>query len=175
VSLRVAEVCSAADADLVLKLLERIDLQNVAPWFEQPHVRRWWDSGTGEIASHLLEPHVAAYLIRDRGQPVGYLQLYHANPDDFWQAHTLPVETFGLDLFLGPPDALGRGLGVRAIRLALDHLRRQPGVARIQIDPSPDNERAIGTFARCGFRLAGTIETPDGPAAYMILDPREVR
>jgi RimJ/RimL family protein N-acetyltransferase len=178
VSLRVPTILSPADPGLALTLLEPADLPILGTWFRQSHVRRWWDApdaGVDEIAEHLGEDNVAPYMIRDEGRPIGYLQLYHANPDAFWQAHRLPVETFGLDLFLGEPDALARGLGTRSIRLALGHLRRQPGVARIQIDPSPDNERAIGAYARCGFQPAGMLDTPDGPAAYMIIDIEKER
>jgi aminoglycoside 6'-N-acetyltransferase len=172
-SLKVPSVRASFEADLALQAVSEAHLPLIRAWLETPPVARWWsppDEAIAEIEGHATAAHIAPFLILEVGRPIGYLQVYHANPDPFWQAHALPVETFGLDLFLGEADALGRGLGTRAIRLALAHLRKQPNVARIQIDPSPDNEIAIRAYAKCGFRPQGTIDTPDGPAAYMILE-----
>ena len=51
------------------------------------------------------------------------------------------------------------------------HLGSLPDAARLHIDPDPDNEAAIRTYEKAGFRRAGEIETPDGRCLYMILEP----
>ncbi len=172
---RPPRIGSDDDPGLVLSALAETDLPLLRRWFAEAHIARVWsppDEAVAEIASHLSREHVAPYLIVEAGRPVGYLHLYHANPDGFWAAHDLPRETYGLDLFIGPPDLIGRGLGSRAIRLAVRHLSSLPDAARLHIDPSPDNTAAIHVNGKAGFVPTGEIETPDGRSLYMILDPK---
>ncbi len=174
-TLRVSRIGSPDEPGLVLSALAENDLPTIRRWLAEPHIARVWatpEEGVAKIASHLSQAHVAPYLIVEDEQPVGYLQLYLANPDEFWSAHDLPRETYGLDLFIGPPQLVGRGLGTRAIRLAVRHLWALPDAARLHIDPSPDNAAAIHAYGKAGFVPVGEIETPDGRSLYMILDPR---
>lgn len=160
---------------LSLVALTEADLPLIHRWLGQLHLAHVWnppDEGIAEIASHLARTHVAPYLIRNGTQPVGYLQTYHANPDEFWAAHDLPRETYGLDLFIGPAELIGRGLGSRAVGLAVRHLASLPDAARLHIDPDPGNLAAIRTYEKVGFRCSGEIETPDGRCLYMILEPK---
>ncbi len=174
-SFRPPRIASVDDPGLALSALSESDLPLLRRWFAEPHIADVWsrpEEGAAEVASHVSREHVAPYLIVEAGQAVGYLQLYHANPDEFWAAHDLPRETYGLDLFIGPPDLIGRGIGTRAIRLAVGHLSSLPDVARLHIDPSLDNAAAIHVYRKAGFVPAGEIETPDGRSLYMILDPK---
>ena len=147
----------------------------ISRWLAAPHVARWWGEPEGELAKirhHLTAPGIAPYLIQEAGRPVGYLQVYRADPGrGFWKGHPLPKETFGFDLFLGEADAVGRGLGTRAIGLAVAHLLAQPGARRVHVDPSPDNAAAIRAYIKAGFVRLSDIVMPGGPAAYMILEP----
>ena len=174
-SFRPPRIASHDDPGLALSALSEGDLPLLRRWFAEPHVARFWspaEEGVAEIASHFARDHVAPYLIVEGGCPAGYLQLYHANPDEFWAGHDLPRETYGFDLFIGPPELVGRGIGSRAIRLAVRHLSSLPDAARLHIDPSPDNAAAIHVYGKAGFVPAGEIETPDGRSLYMILDPK---
>lgn len=167
-------IASADDPALALQTLTERDLPRIRGWLEQPHVRRVWsspDEGMASIVVHMADALVAPYLIVESGRPVGYLQIYHANPDAFWAARNLPRETYGLDLFIGPPELIGRGLGTRVVRLAVGHLSALPDAARLHIDPAPDNAAAIRVYEKAGFRRAGEIDTPDGRSVYMILEP----
>jgi RimJ/RimL family protein N-acetyltransferase len=40
-------------------------------------------------------------------------------------------------------------------------------VTRIQVDPKPDNPRAIRCYEKAGFRAVREIDTPDGRALLM--------
>ena len=46
---------------------------------------------------------------------------------------------------------------------------KDPRVKEIRVDPHPDNLRAIGCYAKVGFKKIGAITTPDGPAIMMTL------
>lgn len=162
------------DPGVALEALTRDALPRIDRWLRQPHVARWWDDppevALRHVAAHIDSAEVAPFLALADGRPIGYLQVYHANPDPFWSGHDLPRETFGLDLFIGEAAALGHGWGPRFIDLALRRLFAVPEVARVQIDPAPENAAAIRAYEKSGFRKARAIDTPDGRALYMIVE-----
>lgn len=174
-SFRLPRIVSDEDPALALEALQTGDLPQIRAWLAQPHLTRVWnppDEATASIAGHMAEPHIAPYPIVEAGRPIGYLQIYHANPDEFWAAHELPRETYGFDLFIGIPGLLRQGRGLRAVRLAVRHLSALPDAVRIHIDPSPDNAAPIRVCEKAGFRRIGEIDTPDGRCLYMIIEPR---
>lgn len=175
-SFRLARIVSKDDPTLALEALKESDLPQIRRWLAQPHLAYVWnppDEGVASIAAYMTEPHIASYLIVEASRPIGYLQVYHANPDEFWAAQSLPRETYGLDLFIGVPELLGRRRGSRAVRLAVRHLSALPNAARLHTDPSPDNAAAIRVYEKAGFRKVREIDTPDGRSLYMILEPRQ--
>jgi aminoglycoside 6'-N-acetyltransferase len=159
--------------DVALRALALGDLRVVMRWLVLPHVAAHWDSpqaAMGQIGASLESPDVSPFMIVAAGKPTGYLQIYAATDDPFWRGHDLPRETFGIDLFIGDPEALRRGYGSACLKLAAAHLLDIPGVARVQGDPDPKNEAALRAFAKAGFQRRDTITTPDGPAVYMVME-----
>ena len=73
--------------------------------------------------------------------------------------------------FLAGAARLGQGLGTQMVRLLVSELFADPRVTRVQVDPSPDNARAIRCYEKAGFRRVRQIVTPDGPALLMHCDP----
>lgn len=65
-----------------------------------------------------------------------------------------------------PRDLDGRGLGAEALRTVLRHLFDERGHHRATIDPAVENERAIRSYERVGFRPVGVVRraerAPDG-------------
>ena len=45
-----------------------------------------------------------------------------------------------------------------------------PEVARVQIDPDPENAAAIRAYEKAGFRGTALLETPDGICRYMVIE-----
>lgn len=164
--------------DVALRALALGDLPQLSRWLAQPHVSARWDAphiALAEIVAGMDAPDVSPFVIVAKGRPVGYLQIYAATGDPFWAAHDLPPGTFGLDLFVGAPDALRRGHGSACLALATAYLFDLPDVARVQGDPSPDNPASLRTFAKAGFENHGAITTSDGPAVYMAIDRSTAR
>lgn len=167
-------IADAAEPALSLTALRPENLALIEAWLQVPHVRRWYgislETELAEIAAHMGPGPVSPFLMREHGHPIGYLQIYHANEDEFWNDHDLPRETFGIDLMIGKADAIGRGLGPAAIKLATRRLFQWPRVRRIHIDPDPANGSAVRAYEKAGFRPVAEITTPDGPALYMMIE-----
>ncbi|BCW87842.1 Aminoglycoside N(6')-acetyltransferase type 1 [Alphaproteobacteria bacterium SO-S41] len=162
-----AHVLDAGEG-LILRPLEHADMPAVRAMFDDPEVARWWTSPPAEIADIIDEPTVWPYLALLAGAPVGYVQIYHANPEPFWRAFGVPTETFGLDMFL---TRRGEGIGTRLTRAAVLHVWALSEVARIQIDPDPANPRAIRAYEKAGFTARGAMPGYDGdPMLYMTIE-----
>lgn len=155
--------------------LRREDLPLLHEWLNRPHVADQWDGPRtlDEVIAD-YEPDLAAtavsyYIAHHDGKPVGYIQSYHVmSHPDFWPAERDPG-AHGVDLFLAHADQLGRGLGTAMLAAFTAKLFSDPTVTRIQIDPSPDNARAIRSYEKAGFVGQGVVDTPDGPALLMVL------
>jgi len=157
-----------AGGGLLLRPLAAGDLGAIAAMLADPEIARWYDSDVGEIESLLGHPFVTPFLAVLDGAPAGYLQAYHANRDDFWPDFGVPAETFGLDMFLA---RRGEGLGVRLARAMAAHLFGMERVVRVQIDPDPDNRRAVRAYEKAGFVPRGIMPGYDGATMhYMTID-----
>lgn len=139
-----------------------------------PEVADWYDDDpiadqVAELAEHIESDCVSPFLVALDGKPIGYVQAYHANREDFWTAFGVPRETFGLDMFLA--EARGRGLGSRLTCAMTGRLFEMDGVVRVQIDPDPANARAIRAYEKAGFRRVGVFPGyyPGEEMLYMIV------
>lgn len=154
------------------------DLPMLAEWLARPHVAEWWDDAPTaaeieeEFGPMIADPTmVQPYVILLDGVPSGYIQSYVAmGAGDGWWEDERDPGTRGIDQFLADPALLGRGVGTRVLRAFVDQLFDDPAVTRVQVDPAPENGRAIRCYEKARFRRVGLVETPDGPAVYMLRD-----
>lgn len=129
------------------------DLALLDGWLRQPHVSRWWGDPQRSLdAAAAHRPDSAALIVVD-GRPLGYLcwqtpsraELEEAGLDD------LPADLIDIDIMLGEPAALGRGVGPAALRQLLDRLRAC-GVGLVGLAAARANTRAVRAYAKAGFR-----------------------
>lgn len=153
------------------------DLDLLQQWLERPHVAAWWPppASRSELEGEffpLTRPDGSekGYLAWLGDRPIGYIQRYNAMlaGDGWWVEETDPG-VHGIDQFLAHPEDLGKGLGTAMIAAFVDQLFQDPSVTRIQVDPRPDNARAIRCYSKVGFQPLGPIHTPDGEALLMSL------
>src|SRR5207244_3999544 len=88
----------------------------------------------------------AAGIIEADGQPIGYIQCYPwaAYPED---GDALGIRfddhAWGLDVFIGEPSRVGRGIGPMAIDLLCRHLFAQRGATSVELVAAQANARAL--------------------------------
>ena len=152
--------------ELVLRPSTDDDLDLLARWFAQPEVFRWWGGrplSRADVAAKYTGrrcPRVESFIIEFAGTPAGYIQYHVEGPG---QA--------GLDMML-LPEFRGRGLGPRAARILVAHLRFARGWTDITVDPAQDNPRAIRGWEKAGFSMEREWpDHPDGPALLMRFTP----
>ncbi len=161
-------------------LAERIGFIPVTPehypllgaWLDAPHMREWWGEPEQELGfiRDMVEGRdtTRPFLITLDGAPVGYIQVWFLGHyqnenwvrDNPWLAE-FPAETVGVDLSIGDPDYLSKGIGPAALAAFVRRLREE-GHETIIIDPDPANRRAMRAYEKAGFRpvphLAGRTD-----------------
>jgi aminoglycoside 6'-N-acetyltransferase len=142
-------------AEITLHRVTDADLPLLHRWLAEPHVRAWWGDPDEEIA--LIREGEASgesegYVAHEAGEPVAYLQSWRptAHDEEEWFA-TVPHDAVGIDMFVGPPERIGRGVGPRVLRAFARHLVAR-GATRLIIDPDAANTRAVRAYAKAGFR-----------------------
>jgi aminoglycoside 6'-N-acetyltransferase len=142
---------------VVLRPATRQDAPLLRRWDEQPHVIAsdpnddWqWESELAEIADW-REPLIAEV----DGRPIGFLDVIDParEPSRYWG--DVPPGLRAIDIWIGEPDALGRGYGTEMMRQALARCFAAPEVTAVMIDPLAGNARAIRFYQRLGFVPVG--------------------
>lgn len=151
---------------LVLRPSAEDDLDRLAQWFADSEVFRWW--GGRPLSRDVVAakytgrqcPRVESYIIEFEARPIGYIQYHLEGPG-----------RAGLDMML-LPGFRDRGLGPRAARVMVAHLRLAFGWTDITVDPAQDNPRAIRAWEKAGFLIEREwSDHPDGAALLMRLAP----
>ena len=156
--------------------LRREDLPMIHAWLNRPHVAEWWDDRLsleqviedfGPMADGTDS--TRGYIVCLGDEEIGFLQCYvvAGSGGGFWSDEVDPGAR-GTDQFLAREDLLGKGLGTAMLRAFVDQLFEDPSITKVQVDPSPSNERAIRAYRKAGFEPGPVVETPDGPARLMV-------
>jgi aminoglycoside 6'-N-acetyltransferase len=143
---------------LTLRPFDPADLPALLRLVNDPAVAAWW--GTYDAAAlldELTDDSMTVWTIVVDGAPAGVVETTEELDPDYRHV--------SLDIFLSA-DLHGRGLGADALRTVLRHLFAECGHHRATIDPAVENERAIRSYERVGFRPVGVMRAaeraPDG-------------
>jgi aminoglycoside 6'-N-acetyltransferase len=138
--------------------LARADLPLVDRWLHTDHVRHWWPPYP-DLEAHYGpalagEEPIRVDLVLEDGHAVGLIQSYLVVDYPEWdELVRVGAGVAGIDLLLGEPDAVGRGLGPRVLaaytsRVVFDDPAVQACVAGVDVR----NERSLRAFAKAGFQ-----------------------
>lgn len=142
-----------------LRPVQPQDAQRLTEILATPEVARWWPGfDAARVDSDLINAtDTKVFAVEADGQVVGSIQYVEEPSVEYRHA--------SIDVFLDPAWH-GKGLGTDAVRTLARHLVHDRGHHRLAIDPAADNERAIRTYRRVGFREVGVMRRyergPDG-------------
>jgi aminoglycoside 6'-N-acetyltransferase len=158
---RDGEVVPTLQGDIVtlrpIRLDDRAALLEV---LRDPSVVAVWDTHGPEVSTDQLlagDDGWTAWAIEVDGEFAGSIQAAEEQDPDYRHA--------GIDIFIHSRFQ-GRGVGTDAVRTLARYLLEIRGHHRLTIDPAADNERAIRTYEKVGFRPVGVLRQyqrgPDG-------------
>jgi aminoglycoside 6'-N-acetyltransferase len=128
------------------------DAEALTAILAEPEVARWWPHYDADrVRAELIDARdTAVFAIEVDGEEhlVGAVLYVEEPSPDYRHA--------SIDVFLHP-DWHGKGLGTDAVRTLAKHLIHDRGHHRLAIDPAADNEKAIRTYKRVGFREVGIM------------------
>ena len=153
-------------------------------WLSTPEARQWWGEPEEEIRL-ILEGEASGesrgfIAVHEAHGPFAYIQCWdcalvppHLVAEEPWVADQAPG-TLGVDITIGVPDLIGRGLGSQAVRAFCDRLFAQ-GAPRLLIDPDAANGRAVRAYEKAGFTRFNEYTAPDGSVTLLMerLPPKE--
>lgn len=154
-------------------------------WMNEPHMKEWWGNPEEELGfiRDMVEGRdtTRPFLIILDEVPIGYIQYWfighHQNEqwiaDNPW-LKDLPSETIGVDLSIGHPDKLSKGIGSKALSAFVAALRKD-GYGTIIIDPDRNNRRAVRAYTKAGFRPVPHLDGQTGDVLIMQHDPDATR
>ena len=157
----------ARDADLAIRRMreERADYELFVRWRNEPHVAEWWntdeDPNPMTLGHVVLEygpqsdPWVSKCFITLDDRPIGFVQFYPwaAEADEAREMGVPdPDSSYGLDIFIGEPNAVGRGLGSRVVELVARHVFETLDATNVALLTPVGNERAHRAYENAGFR-----------------------
>lgn len=164
-----------SDGDLVIRRMrdhdEDYDL--MVRWRNAPHVRRWWDPDLPlRTLRTIKEEHradtatdavsVACIIELDRS-PIGFIQFYRwcSYAEDATKVGVpFDDQTYGIDIFIGDPDLVGRGVGTRVVSLMSDYLLTERAASSVALTCDVENHRAQQCYENAGFsRVKEVLDT----------------
>jgi aminoglycoside 6'-N-acetyltransferase len=87
------------------------------------------------------------------GRPIGVIMIIDPAREETHYWGSVESNLRALDIWIGPPEELGRGFGTEMMRLALDFCFANPAITGVLIDPLESNTRARAFYERVGFRF----------------------
>jgi aminoglycoside 6'-N-acetyltransferase len=162
---------------IAFRPLEDADLPQVEAWLRMEHVAKWWRDPL-EIA---VEKRRAAlqgrrdvehFVILEDGQPVGMIQTYRVGDHPEWgELIGVEPEAAGIDLFVGEPGAVGRGLGPQILQeFARSVVFIRPEATAVVATVEEANRRSWRAFEKAGFRHVRDVEEDGLPHRVMRLE-----
>ena len=141
----------------------------LAEWLGRPHVARWWGDPAHALAAVQQHPTDMEALIAIGARPVGFVcwqtlareELAAAGLDD------LPSDLVDVDILIGEPDVLGRGVGPAALSQLLEKLRAD-GVRIVGLAAAVANVRALKAYDKAGFRAFRDFHEAGQDVRYLV-------
>ena len=150
-------------------------------WAEKPHVKNVWFLEGYQPKEYILKKIEGngieyPFIILANDKPIGHIQYWDIFARDQIEAETNdyftgePEGTFGIDIFIGEENYLGKGYGTKAMLKFTELLFERYNAKKIVIDPSSINKQAIRSYEKAGFQFVRLSEdTISGETVLMEL------
>lgn len=171
--------------DLRFKPLEETDFELVHTWVQRPFVKCWfehlvmpWDEFQEAFRYRLQCPTLSLFIVETKKQPIGFIGYYDASEFPDGGGYEEPEGTYGIDLFIGEEEYLGKGYGTAMLSQFITKMLNErrafhKPITKIIVDPHTANTAAIGLYKKLGFTIIRQIDSPlYGDQYIMAFEPQ---
>jgi aminoglycoside 6'-N-acetyltransferase len=165
----------ARDGDVSIRRMrdEPLDYELFVRWRNEPHVAEWWNTDEDPVPMSLdhataeygadADAWVTRCMISVADRAVGFVQFYPWS-EEADEAREMgvpdPDTSYGLDIFIGEPDMIGRGVGATVVALVGAHVFEAEGARSVALLTPVGNDRAHRAYEKAGFRkVRQTLDT----------------
>ena len=154
-----------SDSGIRFEPVTAADFELLRHWMQSPPMNEWWGDPDEEMSwvTRKVEGRDATrpYIFFHGNEPAGYIQYWTVGDEiDDGNASKapwlleFPRDAVGVDLSIGRPELLGKGIGTAALRAFVARLFDE-GRPIVTIDPDESNARAIRSYEKAGFAIHG--------------------
>ncbi|MBR6256383.1 MAG: GNAT family N-acetyltransferase [Lachnospiraceae bacterium] len=139
---------------ILLRPITADDTADILRWRNAPHVMEHFIIRTplteqqhlNWLKEQVGKGYVEQFIIvvRESGRAIGSQYFHHIDREK---------KTAEFGIFIGEPDALGKGYGPEVLDLALRHAREKMGLKTVTLRVIADNEVACKLYSGRGFKL----------------------
>ena len=132
--------------EVSLREIVGADLQNYQKWIDEVQAKEYMSrffpkTFHGKIDT--LKGSYAWYVILVNNIAVGTVWLEKQNLQD---------DTVVLGILIGKKDGLSKGIGRKAIELAIENAKKKLNFSKVLLNVRTSNARAINCYKKCGFK-----------------------
>ncbi len=147
-------------SDVALRLAVPSDVPTLERWDRAEHVIAVsGDDEPWDWPREIDVPWQEVWIGEVDDRPIGVVVVLDAagEPTNYWGDASGPVSpgTCAIDIWIGEPEAVGRGYGTAMMKHAIDRAFDAHGAHTILIDPLVTNTRAIDFYRSLGFTDVG--------------------
>lgn len=178
-------LCHAQQPHVTFQELKDSDLPLIHTWLQQPFVKKWFSHEAVPWQDFLafreeIKNYFGTgkeYIVSVNEHPFGYIRYYDAHLWVDGLGEVEPEGTYGIDLYIGDADYLGKGYGTALLRQFIKKILEDQKVLgkpikQIIVDVDVTNTAAINLYAKLGFSLDRELDDPRWGKQYlMLLDP----
>ena len=149
-------------------------LHLLSSWLHRPHVAPWYPEPGENVAWAANPPEGGAQaIIACEVRPVGYIrwQVVDRETLDSVGLHWIPSNAVDVDLLLGEPQYLGRGLGPLALEVLVARLQSNTALPLVGLTSSIANIHAHRAFEKAGFSIWGQYSPATFGPCHLFVRP----
>lgn len=153
------------------------DLNQLYQWFQEPTINYWYARDKNWTLNEIKEKyeprilgkeHVPSFIVYVDNSPFGFIQYYlltESLPDgiDGYESELFQQykakDLIGIDLFIAEEKGRSKGLGVELISQFIDKFLTR--FKAIVVDPNVNNQQAIRSYEKTGFKQTGFSKDPN--------------
>lgn len=170
VAAQVRRVAAIPRVEVSFRPMTHADLPEVVAWVNAPHVAKWWDNESPDLAGaerHYgpaidgVEP-TRHWILEVDGAPAGFMQDYRIGDHPDYALLTGLPDAVGFDYAIGDARWVNRGIGTRMLWSYLRDVVVPAYPAATQLHAAPDHRNAasLRVLGKLGFQQGLWFDEP---------------